>query len=196
MTPPLPERPATTELILQLMRERGASRYGHEAVSQIEHAIQAASLAVAEGASAAEIVAALLHDIGHLLHGLPDDAPDQGIDDRHEELAARWLQRRFGPEVVEPVRLHVAAKRYLCTVEPGYREQLSPPSLQSLALQGGPMTDAEAADFRAGPHASAAISLRRRDDAAKVPDLETLPLEAFAVHLELALNRGEAEERG
>src|SRR5579871_1803106 len=131
----------------RLFRERGRSRYGGEAVTQLEHALQAAALAEQEGARPALIAAALLHDVGHLLHDLPDDAPERDVDDRHESLAARWLAGRFGPEVVDPVRLHVAAKRYLCATAPGYLDGLSPPSLHSLELQGGPMSPGQARRF-------------------------------------------------
>ena len=86
-------------------------------------------------------MAALLHDVGHLLHDLPDDAPDDGIDDVHEQLGDHWLKKFFVPAVCDPVRLHVDAKRYLCAVEPDYLATLSPPSLHSLRLQGGPFTE-------------------------------------------------------
>lgn len=175
-------RPATAE-VFRLFREYGDSQYGNEAVSQLEHALQAASLAEQAGSDAALIAAALVHDIGHLLHHLPEDAPERGIDDLHETLAARWLEPRFPGNVVEPVRLHVAAKRYLCAVEPGYREQLSPPSLLSLQLQGGPMSAAEQWEFRTHPLLESALNLRRWDDAAKVPQLPTPPLEHFARYL-------------
>jgi predicted HD phosphohydrolase len=155
--------------------------------------LQAAHLARQAGAGAGLITAALLHDVGHLLHDLPDDAPDEGVDDRHEGLAARWLSRWFGAEVVEPVRLHVAAKRYLCAVEPSYLGQLSRSSLVSLELQGGPMSEDEVAGFRASPHHAAAVALRRWDDTAKdsaavVPGLdESIPF----VEASLAAPRGE-----
>lgn len=157
--------------ILALFAARGDSGYGGEAVSQRAHALQAAHFARQAGAAPALVVAALLHDIGHLLHDLPDDAPDRGVDDRHEALAARWLAGRFGADVIEPVRLHVAAKRYLCAVEAGYHDALSPSSQTSLQLQGGPMSTDEAERFRASPHAEAAVTLRRSDDFAKVPEL-------------------------
>lgn len=182
-----PHHPVTLE-VLRLFDQRGDSQYGHEAVTQREHALQSAMMAEEEGAPGALVAAALLHDLGHLLHKLADDAPDQGIDDLHEALAARWLERRFGPEVTDPVRLHVAAKRYLCTVEPEYRETLSGPSQQSLELQGGAMADDEVRAFRAEPHFEAAIRLRRWDDRAKVPGLATPPLEEFAVYLDRALD--------
>lgn len=175
---------AIVSKIVQLYRERGGSRYGGEAITQAEHALQAAMFAEQEGATAELIAAALLHDAGHLLHNLPDDAPDEGIDDEHEALAARWLARYFPPEVVEPVRLHVAAKRYLCATDQNYQGQLSAPSLHSLQLQGGPMSAAEITEFEAGPHCRAAVRLRRWDEAAKVVGLSTPTIEHFASHLE------------
>jgi phosphonate degradation associated HDIG domain protein len=182
-----PSHHSTIEKILKLFRERGNSQYGREAVSQLEHALQVALLAEQAGSSAALIAAGLLHDVGHLLHHLPEDAPLQGLDDHHEVLAARWLGQSFGPEVAEPVRLHVAAKRYLCSVEPDYQCTLSPPSLRSLQLQGGPMSEEELRAFRAEPHFAAALLVRRWDDAAKVPRLPTPPVEHFASYLDRAL---------
>jgi phosphonate degradation associated HDIG domain protein len=185
----------TVARILRLFAERGHSAYGHEAVSQQEHALQAAALARAEGASAPLITAALLHDIGHLLHDLPDSAPDQGVDDRHEELAASWLARSFCADVVEPVRLHVAAKRYLCAVDPTYRDQLSPPSVQSLELQGGPMSEEEVRQFRQSAHHTDAVALRRWDDAAKDPSLVVPGIEAYAAIIAEALaQRGAVQD--
>lgn len=175
--------PATEE-VLELFARYGDSAYGHEAVSQREHALQAAWLAEQAGATPEQIVAALVHDLGHLLHSLPDDAPDQGIDDRHEILAARWIRVRFGARVAAPVHMHVAAKRYLCRVEPGYAEQLSAPSLLSLRLQGGPMTDDQARVFAAAPFQAEAVALRRWDDAAKVESLPTPGVEHFARYLD------------
>jgi len=182
-----PSHHPTTEKILQLFCERGNSQYGREAVSQQEHALQVALLAEQAGSSAALIAAGLLHDLGHLLHQLPEDAPLHGVDDRHELLAARWLERSFGPDVSDPVRLHVAAKRYLCTVEPEYQRTLSPPSRTSLQLQGGPMSEEELHAFRAEPHFAAALLVRRWDDAAKIPELPTPPIEHFASYLDRAL---------
>ncbi|HWA99887.1 MAG TPA: HD domain-containing protein [Pirellulales bacterium] len=172
--------------IADLFREHGASLYGGEAVTQQEHAVQAAWLAEQEQSGPALITAALLHDIGHLLHDLPDDAPDQGIDDHHENSGYRWLTRSFDEAVTEPVRLHVAAKRYLCTVDPSYSQTLSPPSVQSLRLQGGEMTDDDVTTFEQLPHAAAAVRLRRWDDAAKVPGLKTPSLEHFLAYVEQA----------
>jgi phosphonate degradation associated HDIG domain protein len=184
-----------TREIRRIFAERGDSAYGSEAVSQRDHALQAAHFARQSGSTAALITAALLHDIGHLLHHLPDRAPDEGVDDGHEQLAGRWLARWFGPEVVEPIRMHVDAKRYLCTIEPGYRETLSPPSLVSLALQGGPMTAGEVQAFRDSQHAAAAIALRRWDDAAKDPTLEVAGVDAYIPFIEEALRPGAAAAR-
>lgn len=173
--------------VLNRFRVLGDSNYGKEAVSQMEHALQAAYAAEQAGATPQFVAACLLHDIGHLLHDLPEDAPDHDIDDLHEQLAADWLSDYFVPEVVEPVRLHVAAKRYLCFADPDYFSQLSPPSVQSLELQGGPMSESQAAHFEKHPHFEAAIRLRRFDEIAKVPGLETPPIEHYRPHLEQSL---------
>lgn len=170
--------------IAELFRQRGDSLYGGECVTQAEHALQAAWLAEQEGADAALITAALLHDIGHLLHELPADAPEQGIDDRHENAGYHWVARWFDAAVAEPVRLHVAAKRYLCTVDTGYFDKLSPPSVQSLHLQGGLMSAAERVAFEQLPYWRAAVRLRRWDDIAKIADLKTPPLEHFLSYAE------------
>jgi phosphonate degradation associated HDIG domain protein len=179
----------TTRRVVDLFRERGGSRYGHEAVTQLGHALQSAWLAESQGAGAELIAAALLHDVGHLLHELPADAPDHGVDDRHEELGRRWLEAHFPVSVVEPVRLHVEAKRYLCAVEPSYLGLLSSPSVQSLALQGGPMSAEEVRAFEANPYYRAAVTVRRWDDEAKDPTLEPPGVEHFAQYLDRVLGR-------
>jgi len=178
--------PITTQ-ILQLFNERGGSMYGGEAVTQLEHALQTATFAEQAGASSALIAASLLHDIGHLLHDLPDDAPEHNIDDLHENLAARYLEQHFEFAVSEPVRLHVAAKRYLCATNPDYFNILSEPSIQSLALQGGPMSAEEVAEFEKSPFYKDAVQLRIWDDQAKDPEMLTAPIEAFATHIEASL---------
>lgn len=175
------------EKIASLFATRGSEMYGGEAVTQLEHALQGALLAEQAGAASADIVAVLLHDVGHLLHNLGDDCADHGIDDKHEELGIRFLAKHLPPAVTEPIRLHVAAKRYLCATDPGYFETLSPPSVLSLKLQGGPMTPAEVADFEANPHHRAAVALRQRDDTAKTPNLPTPPFDHYRPHLEACL---------
>ena len=162
-----------------MFQQRGGSLYGGEGVTQQEHALQAALLAEQNDAPASLVVAALLHDVGHLLHDLPNDAPDQGIDDAHEQLGANWLAGRFPPAVLEPVRLHVESKRYLCAAEPGYWEKLSEPSKVSLELQGGRMSEDECSSFQDGDFFDAAIRLRHWDDEAKVVDLQTPPVDHY-----------------
>jgi phosphonate degradation associated HDIG domain protein len=182
-----PEHSEPVDQIRRMFADRGDSGYGGEAVTQRQHALQAAHLARESGAGPELIAAALLHDIGHLLHDLPDEAPDEGIDDHHEGLAARWLARHFGEAVVEPVRLHVAAKRYLCAVDPDYFGTLSRPSVVSLGLQGGPMSPEEVGRFRQSPHHEAAVSLRRWDDLAKDPVAVVPGVDDYLPTLEAAL---------
>jgi len=173
-----------TDQIFELFRLRGSDAYLGEDVSQSEHALQAAWLAEQSGASPALIVAALFHDIGHLIHGLPEDIADQGIDGFHEAAGADWLLEYFAPEVTEPIRLHVEAKRYLCYADAGYRALLSPASLRSLALQGGPCTAEEARALQANPFLQDAISIRRWDDAAKVPGLQVPSFDHYRAVIE------------
>ena len=161
----------------------GGQLYIGEEVSQLEHALQAALLAEIAGAPDYLVAAALLHDYGHLLHDLDEDCAERGIDDHHDELAATALADYFPPEVVEPIRLHVASKRYLCAVDPGYLDDLSPASRLSLALQGGPFTDAEVVQFDALPHAADALRVRHWDDLAKTPGLATPPLAHYRAAL-------------
>ncbi|HEV3301372.1 MAG TPA: HD domain-containing protein [Planctomycetaceae bacterium] len=170
---------ALIQEIADLFARRGLEMYAGEPVTQTEHALQAALQAEQSGADSALITAALLHDVGHLLHGLDEDCAEDGIDDKHEALGAEWLARHFGFEVVEPVRLHVAAKRYLCAVDEDYFAQLSPASRFSLQLQGGPFTHGQAKKFEEHPCFDAAIKLRRWDEQAKIPQLPTPPLERY-----------------
>jgi phosphonate degradation associated HDIG domain protein len=179
----------TVDEILELFRKKGHAAYFGEAVSQTAHALQTAHLAKAAGASGPLIVAALLHDVGHLLHGLSENFDQAGVDARHEDGGAHWLAKRFGPSVVDPVRLHVAAKRFLCATEPGYLGQLSPASLRSLTLQGGPMNPDEIRALQAEPFHREAVALRRWDDQAKVPGLEVPGLDYYRPLLEAALGR-------
>jgi phosphonate degradation associated HDIG domain protein len=172
--------------ILDLVATRGRAAYGREPVSQYEHALQSAMLAEEAGAEAPLIAAALLHDIGHMVHVDGERPAERDIDALHEKIGQKYLRRWFGPDVTDPVLLHVPAKRYLCATERGYRDALSPASEHSLILQGGPFTAAEVAEFLSHPHARAAIALRRWDDEAKVPDMELTPLEHFAPFLRVA----------
>ena len=153
--------------------------YGGEAVTQRDHALQCAWLAERDGAGPELIVAALLHDAGHLVHHLGDDCALSGVDDQHERTGAALVAQVLPTAVSEPIRLHVAAKRWLCARADGYRSGLSPASLTSLSLQGGSFTPDEADRFLRQPYAAEAISLRRWDDLAKTPGLAVPELEHF-----------------
>jgi phosphonate degradation associated HDIG domain protein len=167
------------DTIYDLFARKGTALYGGEAVTQTEHALQAAMLAENSGAPSALIAAALLHDVGHLLHELPDNIADLGSDDVHEKLGYDWLCDHFPPELTEPVRNHVDAKRYLCAVDRAYLSTLSPASVQSLSLQGGAMSANECTRFESGQFFKQSIELRRWDDRAKIPGLMTPSLEHY-----------------
>jgi phosphonate degradation associated HDIG domain protein len=174
------------EQIRAAFARRGLEHYG-EGVSQLEHALQCAACAERDGAGPALIAATLLHDIGHLIHDLPVDIADQGIDAQHESLGSAFLSQHFGPDVTEPVRLHVAAKRYLATTEPGYFDLLSPASVQSLRLQGGLMKKDETARFAAEAYAEDAVKLRRWDDEGKIVGAKTPDLAHFERYVQASL---------
>jgi phosphonate degradation associated HDIG domain protein len=157
--------------LLDLLSAQGKEAYFGEPVSVLEHCLQCAHFAEQSHADPATITAALLHDIGHVLHGLPEDIAQHGLDGAHEDVAAAYLARWFGEDVTETVRLHVSAKRYLCATDPTYIARLSPSSIESLHIQGGPMSDEEVAAFDALPNASVAVQLRRWDDEAKIAGL-------------------------
>jgi gamma-butyrobetaine dioxygenase len=167
------------DAIAELFASEGAADYLGEPVTVAAHLLQAGALAQDSGAPAA-LAAALLHDVGHL-RGADADTGDielsgrelmAGTDNNHGERGAVWLAQWFPPSVSEPVRLHVAAKRYLCATEPSYFGQLSEASVYTLSVQGGPMTDAEAREFEREPHAVDAIGVRRWDDQAKDPSAD------------------------
>ena len=169
--------------LLEIFVGRATRRYGLSAINQLQHALQAAALAEADNAPPATVLASLLHDVGHRVHDLGEDPAARGVDDVHEELGATWLAERFGPEVSEPVRLHVTAKRYLCTVEPDYFSKLTPDSVRSLKLQGGPMSPDEVAAFRADPFHAEAVRLRRYDEGAKDPRAQTPDFDHYLRHV-------------
>jgi [1-hydroxy-2-(trimethylamino)ethyl]phosphonate dioxygenase len=176
--------------ILALYGARGAQAYFGERVSMAEHGLQAAHFAQAEGAPETLVVAALLHDIGHLLEVVPDAIDDWTADARHEEVGARWLARHFDASISEPVRLHVPAKRYLCATDAGYFARLSAASVHTLKLQGGPMSAPEVAQFEAQAFCREAVRLRHWDDQGKVAGLKTMPLEAYASLIERVARPG------
>ncbi|WP_084580331.1 HD domain-containing protein [Sphingomonas azotifigens] len=165
--------------ICSLYLGNGARAYGLYELTQLAHALQSAAHAEAQGLPSAMVIACMLHDVGHMVHELGEAPARAGVDDRHEELGADWVAARFPAPVSAPIRLHVAAKRYLCSAEPGYLATLSRDSLLSLVLQGGLMSVEEQAAFRADPHAEAALALRRIDELAKDKHAQPDPIEAF-----------------
>lgn len=169
----------TVELLFSRLEERGTGAYGLSGVSQLEHALQTAALAKERSLSDAMVIAALFHDIGHLVIDQDISLADQGIDAKHEEASAAVLKPLFGTTVSEPVRLHVASKRYLCTTEPDYYGKLAEDSIISLALQGGLMSDAELKEFESNPQYKMGVELRRIDDMAKVPALDVPGIDSY-----------------
>jgi phosphonate degradation associated HDIG domain protein len=176
--------------ILALYESRGTRAYFGERVSMAEHGLQAAHFARAEGAAESLVVAALLHDIGHLLEEVPDALAEWTRDARHEEIGARWLARHFDALVCEPVRLHVPAKRYLCATDAGYFARLSAASVHTLTLQGGPMSASELSRFEAEPFWREAVHVRRWDDQGKVAGLQTLALRDYVPLIERVAGHG------
>ncbi|HEX7217716.1 MAG TPA: HD domain-containing protein [Burkholderiales bacterium] len=165
--------------IRKLFEEKGGREYEGEGVSQLEHALQAATHAERAGAPPELVCAALLHDIGHLLNDKGDTPTLRGVDDQHQNAAAPFLRGRFPAAVLEPIRLHVDAKRYLCATRADYYGRLSEDSKRSLELQGGVFSAAQAERFIAQPHAAEAVRVRLWDDAAKTRGAATPDLAHF-----------------
>ena len=161
------------EHLFYCLEARGNRSYGLTGVSQLEHALQSAELAASKNLGETLIIAALFHDVGHLFAQIACDGDvdlaGRGINDCHEDRSASILMPLFGFPVSEPVLLHVEAKRYLCTIEPEYRQQLAPQSVKSLQLQGGVMTSDEVRVFQSNPYHESAVLLRRIDDEARKP---------------------------
>lgn len=170
--------------VIELLVSRGGESYFGEPVTVLEHSLQAAHFAAQSASSQALIAAALMHDIGHLLHTEDEDVADHGLDTHHEDLGDVYLAPHFPPSVTEPIRLHVSAKRYLCAIDQDYLQTLSPSSLVSLGLQGGPMSELEAAEFFSQPYAEDGVALRRWDDEAKIPSLAVPQVETYLPLLE------------
>lgn len=174
-----PSQQHALEPVVQCFTTRGREQYGREAVTQLQHALQCATCAESAGQSPPLITACLLHDVGHLLHNLGEDAAERGLNDRHEYRALPFLSDLFPPSVTEPIRLHVNAKRYLCATQTDYWQDLSPASKRSLELQGGIYSEAEAMTFITQPYAKDAVQLRIWDDLAKDPNFKTPDLAHF-----------------
>lgn len=170
--------------ITDIFEKRGKDQYGVEEVNQLQHALQCGLLAQDAKAKNQQIVAALLHDIGHIYEGSHlSENLNGNFDDKHELRGNGWLKLHFGPEVADPIRLHVSAKRYLCTVDKTYESRLSPTSYKSYLDQGGPMSEEERADFEKEPYYKEALELRKWDDQAKDPNLQTPDLSHFILYL-------------
>ncbi|CAN5655555.1 HD domain-containing protein [soil metagenome] len=190
-----------TDQIIRLLNNSGSESYCGEAVSQLEHALQAAALAQQTGKDEEFIVACLLHDIGHLSDDAQEvfdleesDETAGNLEERkrnealdHGDEGARFLEGVASDRMRWLIAGHATAKRYLCAVEPGYYDQLSPVSKQTLEFQGGPMTPAEVAELETHPWLEDLILLRRFDDEAKAPDLDVPALETYRPMLERQL---------
>lgn len=170
--------------IRKLFDEFGAMAYSGEPVTQLEHALQSAQLAEQESAGDALVAASLLHDLGHLLNRQGETPTARGIDDLHQYYALPFLRPVFDDAVLEPIRLHVDAKRCLCAIDTEYFGRLSADSVRSLALQGGVYSAPQAQAFMAQPFAADAMRLRRWDDQAKRAGLPTPPLSHYLAVLE------------
>ena len=174
----------TIPQIVELLGNRATTWYGQEAVSQLEHALQCAHLAERANEAPETVVAALLHDLGHMLSAERTPVADQDAlpakDDLHQFVALPFLRSLFPDAVLEPIKLHVDAKRYLCAVDAGYWADLSPASKHSLELQGGRYDDAQVRAFEDLTFYAEAVRLRRYDDLAKVPGQVTPPLAHYA----------------
>ena len=175
------------EQIFNAFATCGHLDYG-EHISMQEHMLQAACLAERAGEPDEVVVAALLHDYGHLVCNLPNSTFADGIDNKHEVLGAAALSAWFDDDIVQAVRLHVAAKRYLCGATPSYRDKLSPASVTTLTLQGGPMSDAEMSAFREQPGYRLALKVRLYDDLGKEPAMDRPELEHYLPKLEACLS--------
>lgn len=169
----------TIDDIETLFNRRGAEMYSGEPVTQLQHALQSAALAEADGADDELVTAALLHDLGHLVHEHGETPSLRGIDDVHQYAALPFLRGLFADRVLGAIQGHVDAKRYLCATRPGYHEALSADSKRSLLLQGGVFDETQAAAFIAKPGAAEAVRLRLWDDLAKSADMTTPPLGHF-----------------
>ena len=176
------------DFIFDLFEKRGAEAYMGESVSMSQHMEQSAACAVADNASDDLIIAALLHDIGHFVGDFPIDALENGIDNVHENAGARFLEPYFPAQVTEPIRLHVAAKRYLCAVDKTYFQHLSAASIQSLGVQGGPMSETEISEFESNPFHQAAVKARLYDDDGKIAGLDIQPVTSYREKLAFLLN--------
>ena len=179
MTTPNLDRETIVPFLVEIFERRGAEEYLGESVTMAEHMLQGAEFAERENASDELVAAALLHDVGHFTSEFGAYTPDDTQDRLHDEAGAQVLATFFPPLVTECVRLHVAAKRYLCATDPGYFAKLSKASAHSLALQGGPMSADEIVGFENSPYFREAVRVRRWDEAGKVVGLKTRSIREY-----------------
>ncbi|MDP9138949.1 MAG: HD domain-containing protein [Pseudomonadota bacterium] len=184
-----PTRASIVAVLGDIFARRGAEAYLGEAVTMSEHMLQSAVFAGRDNPGEELIAAALLHDIGHFTNEFGDDYIEQGIDNLHDEAGARVLEGFFPPVVVACVKLHVAAKRYLCATDPGYFAKLSPASIATLRLQGGPMSGEEARHFEANPFFREAVRVRLWDEAGKIAGMPTPAFADYAPLLQRVVDR-------
>ena len=189
MATPTLDRATIVEFIADIFERRGAESYLGEPVTMSEHMLQGATFAEREGAPDELVAAALLHDIGHYTSEFGPYSPEDTHDNLHDEAGAKVLEAFFPPVVTECVRLHVAAKRYLCATDASYYGKLSEASKHTLSLQGGPMNEQEVAEFRQNPFHAQAVRVRLWDEAGKVPGMATPPFRHYAPLLQAVVDR-------
>ena len=189
MTTPQLERSNIVDFIADIFERRGAESYLGEPVTMSQHMLQGAVLAEREGAPDELVAAALLHDIGHYTSEFGPYSPEDTEDNHHDEAGAKVLEHFFPPVVVECVRLHVAAKRYLCATDPAYWNKLSVASRHTLELQGGPMSPDEVAAFERNPFHKEALRVRIWDEGGKDPAMSTPDVRHYVPLLQRVVDR-------
>lgn len=189
VTASTPTPDTIVEFIAEIFERRGAEEYLGEPVTMAEHMLQGAYLAEADGAPDELVAAALLHDIGHFTSEFGAYSPDDVEDKHHDEAGGELLQHFFPPVIVDCVRLHVSAKRYLCATDPTYFSKLSPASVHTLSLQGGPMNAEEVEQFRRNPYHNEAVQVRLWDEGGKIAGLKTKSFREYVPLLERVVRR-------
>jgi phosphonate degradation associated HDIG domain protein len=189
MSTPILDHTTIVPFLADIFTRRGAEEYLGEPVTMAEHMLQGAWFAEREGASDELVAAALLHDIGHFTSEFGTYSPDDTEDRHHDDAGAQVLRPFFPPLIAECVRLHVAAKRYLCATDPGYYAKLSTASAHTLSLQGGPMNADEVAAFQANPFFREAVQVRLWDEAGKVAGLHTRTFAEYMPLLQRVVDR-------
>lgn len=182
------DRSTIVSFLAEIFERRGVESYLGEQVTMAEHMLQGAALAEREGAPDELVAAALLHDIGHFTSEFGAYSPDDIEDKYHDAAGALVLEPFFPPEITECIRLHVAAKRYLCAIDPGYLDQLSAASIHSLSLQGGPMKPEEISAFELNPFHKEVVKLRKWDDNGKISGKETRTFDDYTNLLQMVVD--------